>query len=181
MRITHRRKKEDPRKIYRFNLGIISPEVFVLGNDGKSLGAMNTAEARRLAAEQGFDLVEINPKAEPPVARIMNFGQFQYQQEKEARIRKAHQHVTKIKNVRLSLRIGAHDLEIRRKQTKEFLEEGDKAKIDIMLRGRENQQWQLAMDIVKKFVAAISAEMTVVVDQPLERAGNVVTITIGKG
>jgi len=181
MRISHRRRKpEEPKKIFFYNEGIRSPQVLVLGADNGNLGVMNTGEAIRLAREQELDLVEINPKNEPPVARIMNFGQYQYQQEKAARLRKAHQHVTKIKCVKLSLRIGAHDMDIRKKQTLEFLDSGDKVKIEIILRGREMQQAPLAFDLMKKFIGEITAEKAIKYDQEMERQGNAITTTIFK-
>ena len=136
MRISHRRKKEEPKKIYFFNEGIAAPQVLVLDKAGANLGVMPTAKALSLAREEGMDLVEINPKSTPPVAKIIDFGQFRYQQEKEARISKAHQHVVEIKGVRLSLRIGDHDAEIRRNQALKFLDEGNKVKIEVILRGR---------------------------------------------
>lgn len=181
MRISHRRKKpEEPKKQFFYNEGIHAPTVLVLGADGGNIGVMNTGEAIRLAREQEMDLVEINPKNDPPVAKIMNFGQYQYQQEKAARIRKAHQHVTKTKCIRLSLRIGANDMDIRRKQILEFLNGGDKAKIDVVLRGREMQQAALAFDLLRKFIATITAEISIKYDQEMERQGNTITATIFK-
>lgn len=180
MRISHKRKKEEPKKTYFFNEGIIAPKMLVLGSDNSNLGIMNTGEAIRLAREQGMDLVEINPKADLPVAKIMNFGQFQYQQEKEARLRKAHQHVIKIKSVRLSLRIGKHDLEIRKKQIVEFLDGGDKTKIELMLKGRENQQATLGFTLVKNFIASVGAELPIRFDQQVEKQGNVISAIITK-
>lgn len=181
MRISRRRKKpEEPKKIFFYNEGISAPSVLVLGPDGASLGVMTTGEAIRLAREQELDLVEINPKTAPPVAKIMNFGQYQYQQEKTMRIRKAHQHVSKTKCIRLSLRIGAHDLDIRKKRTLEFLNEGDKVKIDVVLRGREMQQAALAFELIRKYIASISAELNIKYDQEVERQGNAITATIYK-
>ncbi|MBI5729063.1 MAG: translation initiation factor IF-3 [Candidatus Magasanikbacteria bacterium] len=180
MRITHRRKKEEPKKLYLFNLGITSPEVLVLDKAGANLGVMKTSAALALAQEQGVDLVEINPKSTPPVAKIIDFGQFRYTQEKEARIAKAHQHVVEIKGVRLSLRIGTHDLEIRKTQTLKFLNDGNKVKIEIILRGRENQQAGMAFDMIKKFVADVHALVPVRSEQAAEKQANKVTTIIAK-
>ena len=180
MRITHRRKKEEPNKNYRFNEGITAPQVLVLGTEGENIGIKTTAEAIRLARETGLDLVEINPKTDPPVAKIMNFGQFRYHQEKEARQAKARQHVVDIKGVRLSLRIGAHDLEIRRTQTIKFLNGGDKVKIEIILRGRELQQTPLAFEGVKNFVGSIHAAVPIRWEQNTEKQANKVTAIIAK-
>lgn len=180
MRISHRRKKEDPKKLYLFNQGIVVPEVLVLDKMGANLGVMKTAAALALAQGQGLDLVEINPKSNPPVAKIIDFGQFRYQQEKEARIAKAHQHVVDIKGVRLSLRIDDHDIEIRKNQTLKFLNGGDKVKIEMMLRGREMQQGQLATTIIKDFVASVNKEAPVRWEQEIEKHMNKVTAIITK-
>ncbi len=180
MRISRRGKKEEPKRIYFYNEGIKSPTLLILDTDGSNLGVMPTAEGIRLAREKELDLVEINPKSDPPVAKIIDFGQFRYAQEKEQRIRKAHQHVVEIKGVRLSLRIGAHDLEIRRGQTLKFLNNGDKVKIEIMLRGREMQQAGLAFDNVKKFIETVNSETPIRVEQPTEKQGNKVTTIIAK-
>jgi translation initiation factor IF-3 len=180
MRISHKKKKEEPKKEYSFNEGITAPLVLVLGEDGGNLGVMKTAEAIRLAREQELDLVEINPKIDPPVVRIMNFGQFRYNQEKEARLRKAHQHEVEIKCIRLSLRIGKNDLEIRKNQIFKFFENGDKAKIEIVLRGREMQHAPLAFDLLKKVISEVNAVTPVRYDQPAERQGNKVTAIIAK-
>lgn len=180
MRISHKRKKEEPKKNFPYNENISVAEVFTLGSDGTRLGVMNTADAIRMAKEQELDLVIINPKAEPPIAKIMDFGQFRYQQEKEQRLRKAHQHVIDTKVVRMSLRIGKHDLDIRKVQTLKFLNEGDKVKIEIVLRGRENQQAGIAFESLKKFLAEVNAEINTRFEQATERQGNKITAIIVK-
>jgi len=180
MRISHKKKKEEPKKFFKFNEGISAPTVLVLGNDGANIGVMATAAAIRTAREQEMDLVEINPKTDPPVVKIMDFGQYKYQQEKEMRIRKAHQHVVDTKGVRLSLRIGRHDMDIRSEQTQKFLNEGNKVKVEVILRGRELQQTALALDLVKKFVAEINAIVPVRTEQEVERQGNKITAIIAK-
>jgi translation initiation factor IF-3 len=173
-------KKEEPKKAYRFNEGIQTPKVLVLDNAGANIGIMNTGEAIRLAREQELDLVEINPITDPPVAKIMNFGQFRYNQEKESRLRKAHQHVVEIKGVRLSLRIGRHDSEIRKIQAVKFLNNGDKVKVEIILRGRELQQVPMAFQMVKNFINEIDKIEKVRWEQQAEKQGNKVTAIIAK-
>lgn len=181
MRISRRSKKEQPQKInYRFNEGIETPRILVLDNTGQNLGIMSTAEAIRLAREQELDLVEINPKTNPPVAKIIDFGQFRYQKEKELRLKKAHQHVVEIKGVRLSLRIGKHDLEIRKTQALKFLNNGDKIKVEIMLRGREMQQSKTAFEIIKNFFAELNTVERIRWEQETEKQGNKVTAIMAK-
>ena len=180
MRITHRRKKEEPKKNYLFNEGIVAPEVLVLNREGANLGVMKTGAAIALAREQGLDLVEINPKITPPVTKIIDFGQFRYIQEKEARIAKAHQHVVEIKGVRLSARIGEHDLEIRKNQAMKFLNEGHKVKVEVILRGRELAHANVAFDIIKNFIQSVNSELPVRTEQPTERSANKITAIIAK-
>ncbi len=180
MRISRRTKKEKPTKDYLYNEFIAAPRVLVLGNEGGMLGEMNTSDAIARARAEDLDLVLINPKSDPPVARFINFGQFRYQQEKEARLAKAHQHVVEIKGVRLSLRIGAHDLDIRKNQTLKFLDGGDKVKIELMLRGREMQQGALGFELVKKFIDSVNSETPIRVEQPTERHANKMSAIIVK-
>ena len=180
MRISHKKHKPEPKKIFFYNEGISAPEVLVLMSNGGNLGVMKTAEAIRKAREEELDLVLINPKTVPPVARIINFGQFKYQQEKEERIKQAHAHVTEVKGVRLSLRIGEHDLEIRKIQSEKFLDGGDKVKVEIILRGREMQQKPLARQVIEKFIQRINAAVPVRVDQAIEVQGNKLTSIIAK-
>lgn len=180
MRISRRPKKEQPKVNYFYNEGIKNPQLMVIDADGSNLGVLATGEAIRRAREQGADLVEINPKSDPPVAKIMDFGQFRYQKEKELRLRKAHQHVVDIKGIRLSLRIGAHDLEIRRSQTLKFLNDGDKVRLEMILRGREQQQTALAFELVKKFVIEINTHVETRWEQEIEKQGNKITAIITK-
>ncbi len=181
MRISRRgKKKEEPKKNYHYNEGIEAPKILVLDSAGASLGVMLTAEAIRIAREQELDLVEINPKTDPPVAKIMDFGQFRYAQEKEMRIRRAHQHTVEIKGIRLSLRIGKNDLLIRLNQAIKFLDQGDKVKVEVALRGREMQQGALAFEMVKKFMQEISVTCKIRTEQEVEKQGNKVTAIVAK-
>ena len=152
----------------------------VLAEDGKNLGVMNTADAVRAAKEQELDLVIINPKSTPQVARIMDYGQFKYQKEKEDRKKKANTHITDTKGVRLSLRIGPHDLEIRKKSAIKFLDNGDKVKVEIILRGRENRQVDLAKEVMQKFIDSVKEIKDIRVEQQIEKQGNKITSLIAK-
>jgi len=181
MRISHKKRKPVANeKQYLFNEKITAPEVRVLDSNNTNLGIMKTGEAIRLAYDQEMDLVEINPKAKPPVCKIINYGQFQYQQEKAARLKKAHQKKIKIKCIRLSIRIGAHDLEIRKRQAIEFLNNGDKVKIETILKGREVSQEHLAIENLKKFITDINTEVPVKFDQEIEKQGKSITAIIFK-
>ena len=173
MRIS-RKKRPDKPIIPHFNKNelIQVPEVRVLDNQGNHVGVMKTSEAIRLAREQEMDLVEINPKGVPPVAQIIEFVKFKYQKEKEAKKQKANAHVSETKGVRLSVNIGDHDLDIRKNQAVEFLNRGDKVKLEIILRGRENARPNLAFDVLRQFFILVNTTVEVKYEQELSRQGN---------
>ena len=180
MRISHKKHKPEPKKTFFYNAGITAPEILVLGSEGQMLGVMKPADAMRIAKEQELDLVLINPKSTPPVAKIIDFGQFKYQQEKEERLKVAHAHITEVKGIRLSLRISPHDMENRQNQTIKFLNNGDKVKIEIFLKGREMQQKSMARAIIEKFINNVNAILPVRQDQEIEAVFNKVTSIIAK-
>ncbi len=180
MRISRKKKKIVETKAYLHNEKITFPEVLVLDAQGGNIGVMKTGEAIRLARQNELDLILINPKSNPAVAKIVKLGQFRYQQEKEERKKIAKQHFTEVKGVRLSLRIGPHDLKIRQQQAIKFLNDGDKVKIEIILRGRELQQKPLAREVVKNFVDNVNRELPIRIEQDIESIYNKVTCTIIK-
>ena len=180
MRISRKKKKPEIKKVYFYNEKINYPEVMVLDDSGTMLGTMTTADAIRTAREKEMDLVLINPKSNPPVAKIADFGQFKYQKEKEDRKKRAKTHVTETKGVRLSMRIGEHDLGIRRKQAIKFLNKGDKVKTEIILRGRENRQKPLGIELMKKFIVSVNEIEEVRTEQEATIQGNKITAIIAK-
>lgn len=177
-------RKKHPEKllipIFRVNERINNPEVRVIGNADQNLGVMPTPDAIHLAREQEMDLVEINPKANPPVCKIIEFSHFKYQKEKEAKKQKAGAHESEIKGVRLSVRIGEHDLQIRVEQSTKFLERGDKVKAEIILRGRENAKPSLAFEVLEKFTAQLKQKFELRVEQPPTKQGNKITVIIAR-
>lgn len=180
MRRIFRRPKKDIAPQFRANEQIRVPEVRVIDETGKNLGIIKTTEAIALAHERGLDLVEVSPKAAPPIAKFLDFGRFKYQKEKEARKQKAGAKKVEVKGVRLSTRIGEHDFGVRKNQAIKFLQAGDKVQIEIILRGRERQHASLAETVVKKFVSLISTEMAVKIEQPLSYLGGKMNMTISK-
>ena len=112
---------------------------------------MSKFDALNLAREQGLDLVEINPTARPPICKVMDFGKYKYEQAKKTKINRAKQREVELKEVRLTAKISDHDLEYKAKQAKDFFEKGNKVKISMRLRGRENVFVQNAMDVFQKF------------------------------
>src|SRR5277367_3246774 len=121
----------------RINHRIRVPEVRVIGADGSMLGVLQTHEALRKAQEQGLDLVEVNPKSEPPVCKILDFGKYKYEEKKKAGEAKRKQTVVEIKEIKLRPKTDDHDLNFKIKSARRFLEAGHKVKFTVRFRGRE--------------------------------------------
>jgi translation initiation factor IF-3 len=128
----------------RVNHRIRVPEVRVVADDGGMLGVMPTHEALRQAQERGLDLVEVNPKASPPVCKILDFGKFKYEEKKRAREAKRKQTVVEVKEIKLRPKTDDHDLNVKLRATRAFLEGGNKVKITVRFRGREITHPQIA-------------------------------------
>jgi translation initiation factor IF-3 len=126
------------------------PEVRVIGDDGEQLGVMETREAVRKAREQGLDLVEVAPNAEPPVCRIIDYGKFQYEAKKKANEAKKKQVVITVKEVKFRPGTDDHDYDYRMKHAREWLQDGDKVKATIWFRGREMTHRELGARILEK-------------------------------
>jgi translation initiation factor IF-3 len=141
--------------------------VLVIDEQGKQLGKMPIQEALATAREHMLDLVEVSPKAIPPVCRIMGYGKYLYQQSKQMRLAKAKQKKIEMKGIRLGLRTDTHDLDFKRSQAEKFLKQGDKVKIDIMLRGREKAHQDLARTNLQNFISSISVPYKI--EEPIKR------------
>lgn len=126
-----------PQEAHRVNRKIYAREVRVISDEGKQLGIMQTHIACRIAEEKGLDLVEVNPKADPPVCKIIDYGRFKYEESKKKRASKKKQTVVQIKEVKLRPKTDTHDLEVKIRACMRFLSEGNKAKLVIQFRGRE--------------------------------------------
>lgn len=122
---------------YRVNNRIRVPEVRVIGDDGAQLGIMQTYEALKIAEEKGLDLVEVSPKAMPPVCRIMDYGKFKYDQQKQQAKAKKHQSTVTLKEIKFRPKTDDHDFDFKVRHIRRFLSEGNKAKLVIIFRGRE--------------------------------------------
>src|ERR1700733_10155454 len=136
------RPRFDPRQQQRgfqirVNHRIRVPEVRVIGADGNQLGVLQTHEAMRMALEQGLDLVEVNPKADPPVCKILDFGKYKYEEKKKTAEAKRKQTVVEIKEIKLRPKTDDHDINFKVKAARRFLESGHKVKITVRFRGRE--------------------------------------------
>jgi translation initiation factor IF-3 len=163
---------------YWINEQIRAPQVRVIDEEGQNIGVMATPEAVRLAREREMDLVEVFPKADPPIAKILDYGKFLYQKDKEARKQKAKQKKVEIKGIRLSLRISPHDRDVRLNQAKDFLESGDKVKIEIILKGRERQYGGMARENINQFINSLNQLVSTKIEQPLSFQGGRLSVTV---
>jgi translation initiation factor IF-3 len=127
------------------------PEVRVVAEDGSNLGVITTEAALRRAAEVGLDLVEVNPKANPPVCKILDFGKFKYEEKKRQRDAKRKQTVVEVKEIKLRPKTDDHDLDVKVRAARKFLESGNKVKVVCRFRGREithPERAQMQLDFI---------------------------------
>ncbi|MFA6297211.1 MAG: translation initiation factor IF-3 [Candidatus Paceibacterota bacterium] len=120
----------------RINHQITAPELRVIGPEGENIGVIKLQEALQKAHDLELDLIEISPKALPPVAKIMNYGKFQYDENKRLKTSKSRVQITEVKSLQVKIGTGEHDLELKAKKAGEWLKEGHKIKIDLFLPGR---------------------------------------------
>ncbi|MCX6740495.1 MAG: translation initiation factor IF-3 [Candidatus Parcubacteria bacterium] len=160
-----------PPEIYPVNEKIRFPQLRVIDENSQMLGVLPTVEALQLAKERELDLVVVSPKAEPPVAKFINYSSFKYQKEKEARKQKAQQKIGEMKEIRLSPRIGKHDLDIRLKQAEKFLRRGDKVTVSIFLKGREKQHADLGREMLETYIKELSQLLDIKFEQEIKRTG----------
>lgn len=140
----------------RMNNNITAPSVRLIDENGVQVGVIDKNEALRLAQEKGMDLIEVSSKINPPICKILDYGKYRYQKQKQEQKAKKKQKKSQLKGIRLSLRIGKHDLEFKARQAEKFLNEGHKVKIEIILKGREFTHLDLAFQELKNFQSIIA-------------------------
>jgi len=180
MRIKFHRVERKEEPTFRSNLQIKVPEVFLIYETDEAIGKISIEEALKLAQDAELDLVEVNPKANPPVVKIVNLNQLKYEKEKMAHKQKMQQKKVETKNIRLSFRISAHDLDMRRDQAEKFLAKENKIKVELILKGRERQYPRKAAEIMNGFTAKLQAnpELKVEAEQPLTNQGGRFTMIL---
>ncbi len=149
----------------------------VVGPDGEQLGIVSLNEALQIAEDAGVDLIEISPNADPPVAKVLDWGKYQYQKTKEQQRNRRKAKVVDLKQIRLGLKIGAHDLEIKLRKVREFLQEGHKVRIAVFYRGRENAHKEMGYEMLERIVGLLE-EDGIVVEQKPQMAGRNLSIVI---
>jgi len=141
--------------------------------DGQQVGVVPIQEALRIATERGLDLVEVAPQAVPPVCRVMDYGKYKYQLGKK----QAQKKTMEVKEIKVRPRIGTHDLELKVKKIREFLDDGNKAKVSMHFRGREIVRPELGLKVFRKIGEMLPGKFNI--EQPARLEGNHITMVIG--
>ncbi|WP_087678107.1 translation initiation factor IF-3 [Garciella nitratireducens] len=143
-------------KEFQVNEEIRDREVRLIDNDGKQLGIMSGREAQKIADEKQLDLVKISPNTKPPVCKIMDYGKFKFEQGKKEKEMKKHQRTINVKEVRMSARVEEHDLDVKAKNCRKFLLNGDKVKVSVRFRGREMAYTDVGKEILLRFAEKVA-------------------------
>jgi len=148
--------KEQPISEPRINDRIRVPEVRLVGPSGEQVGVVRVEDALRLAQEAGLDLVEVAPDAKPPVCRLMDYGKYKYESAMKARDARRKQANTVLKEIRFRLKIDPHDYATKKGHVERFLKGGDKVKVMIMFRGREQSRPEMGMRLLQRLADEVS-------------------------
>ncbi|ADC89313.1 translation initiation factor IF-3 [Thermocrinis albus DSM 14484] len=163
---------------YRINRQIRAKEVRLIDETGKQIGIVPLQEALKIAEERGLDLVEVAPNANPPVCKLLDYGKFLYElrkKEKEAR-KKQKEHSMEVKDIMMNPRIDEHDLKVKLKHMREFLEDGDKVRVRIRFRGRENLHPELGDRLVQRILEELSDVSQL--ESPPKKEGNFLSFAL---
>jgi len=145
------------------------PRVRVIDDSGENLGEFSTEEAMQMAREKGLDLVEVAPMARPPVCKITDFGKMKYEKKKKEAVARKNQATVELKEIKVRPKTDDHDMEVKVRQIRQFLEDGDKVKITVRFRGREIAHRDIGEEQCKR-LATMVAEVAVV-EQPARMDG----------
>jgi len=170
------KRRENINQTIRINEAIRSKELRVIGSAGEQLGIMSRLEALEAAEKAGVDLVEISPNADPPVAKIVDWGKFQYQKMKEQQKNRKNSKTSELKQMRFGLKIGSGDLDIKLRKIRSFLAAGHKVRIQIFYRGREMAHKELGYEMIDKIITLL--EDDAVLEQKPQMAGRNLSIVV---
>lgn len=151
------------------------PEVRLVGPGGEQVGVVKVEDALRLAAEANLDLVEVAPDAHPPVAKLMDYGKFKYETAMKARDARRNQANTQLKEIRFRLKIDEHDYETKKNHVERFIKGGDKVKVMIMFRGREQSRPELGQKLLDRLAEEV-AELATIESSPRVDGRNMVMV-----
>src|SRR6188508_3867268 len=159
----------------RINEQIRVPRVRLVGEDGEQIGIKDTKEALEYAYSKNLDLVEVAKEADPPVARVMDFGKWRYEQEQRAKQARKHQSTINIKEIKFRPKIGVHDYETKKGHVVRFLNQRAKVKVTIMFRGREQQHPERGRDLLLRLAEDVK-ELGTIESAPLQDGRNMVML-----
>ena len=178
--------------MHQINDEIVDREVRLIGSNGEQLGILSAKEALNIAYDSDLDLVKISPNAVPPVCKIMDYGKYKFEQlkkQKEAkkkleakkviRIAKKNQKTVELKEIWLSMTIDVGDLNVKAKQTIKFLQAGNKVKVSIRMRGRQNAHASLGVEVMDRFFNLVE-EVAVMEKKPLQEGRSILMILAPK-
>jgi translation initiation factor IF-3 len=154
--------------------------VRVIGADGAQLGVLPTHEALRIAEEGGFDLVEVSPKAMPPVCKIMDYGKFKYEDAKKKKDAKKHQSTVTLKEIKFRPKTDDHDFDFKVKHIRRFLSEGNKAKLVVIFRGREIVHPETGQAVLKR-VVEVTSDIAMVEQAPMMEGRRMLMVIAPRG
>lgn len=157
-------KQEGPN----INDQIATDKVRLIDSEGEMKGVFPTSKAIEMAVDEGLDLVEVSPNADPPVCKIMDYGKYKYEQQKKASEARKKQKVVDVKEVKISPRIEKHDYEVKMRNARRFLESGDKVKVSMRLRGREMAHQEIGFDLLKQMIEELDEISSVELHPKLE-------------
>jgi translation initiation factor IF-3 len=173
--VTGRQTKEQHISEPRINDRIRVPEVRLVGPNGEQVGIVRVEDALRLAQEADLDLVEVAPQARPPVCKLMDFGKYKYESDMKAREARRNQAHTVLKEIRLRLKIDPHDYGTKKGHVERFLKQGDKVKVMIMFRGREQSRPEMGYRLLQRMAADV-AELGYVESTPKQDGRNMIMV-----
>ena len=159
----------------QINEEIRDKEVRLIGSDGEQLGIVSAQEALRIAEENNLDLVKIAANANPPVCKIMDYGKYKFEQLKKQKEAKKNQKVVELKEIWLSMTIDIGDLNVKARQAQKFLSSGNKVKVSIKMRGRQNAHSSLGVDVMNRFFEIVG-DVAVMEKRPLFEGRNILMI-----
>ena len=169
------RRPEERRDQPLLNERIRDREVRVIDEDGNQLGIITRQEALQTARDRGLDLLVVQPDANPPVAKILDFHRYEFENKKRERENKKKHHIVDIKEIKMRYKIEEHDYQVKLRSGLKFLNEGDKIKVNMMLRGREMQHKHLALDLLSRFANDLK-DLGIVDKEPRQEGKSVIMI-----
>jgi translation initiation factor IF-3 len=172
------RRKSAIGKYYRLNQNIPNVQLRVVNSDGSNLGVISRDEALEKAKEQSLDLVEIAPQAKPPVAKIVDFQKFRYEENKKEQAAKKHAKEVELKELWLSPRMAENDLNTRLRRAEQFLQDGDRIMFRVKFKGREFLNKKAGFDLLEKIFASLGDKMSV--ERAPKDEGRSITTIIGR-